>query len=77
MPNQAHNCTVWLIQYSYAVDYYFMIYAAHFFPLILPRKVQYNNDTRGGHYQIYTGQCVHLHSKITQDYPKSIFAKIH
>jgi len=22
MPNQAHNCTVWLIQYSYEVDYY-------------------------------------------------------
>ena len=20
MPNQAHNCTVWLIQYSYTVD---------------------------------------------------------
>ena len=37
MPNQAHNCT---IQYSYAVYYYFMIYAAHFFALIIPRKVQ-------------------------------------
>ena len=41
MPNQAHNCTAWLIQYSYAVDYYFMIYTAHFFALILRRKVQY------------------------------------
>ena len=41
MPNQAHNCTVWLIQYSYSVDYYFMIYTAHLFALILPRKVQY------------------------------------
>ena len=41
MPNQVHNCTVWLIQYSYAVDYYFMIYTAHFFAFILPRKVQY------------------------------------
>jgi len=41
MPNQEHNCTVWLIQYSYAVDYYFMIYTAHFFTFILPRKVQY------------------------------------
>ena len=41
MPNQAHNCTVWLIQYSYAVDYYFINYAAHFFALILPRKLQY------------------------------------
>ena len=41
MPNQAHNCTVWLIQYSYALDYYFMIYTAHFFALILQRKVQY------------------------------------
>jgi len=41
MPNQAHNCTVWLIQYSYAVDYYLMNYTAHFFALILPRKVQY------------------------------------
>ena len=41
IPNQAHNCTVWLIQYSYAVDYYFMIYTAHFFGLILPSKVQY------------------------------------
>ena len=41
MPNQALNYTVWLIQYSYAVDYYFTIYAAHFFTLILPRKVQY------------------------------------
>ena len=41
MPNQVHNCTVWLIQYSHAVDYYFMIYTAHFFALILPRKVQY------------------------------------
>jgi len=35
-------CTVWLIQYSYAVDYCFMIYTAHFFALILPRKVQYD-----------------------------------
>jgi len=41
MSNQAHNCTVWLIQYSYVVDYYFMIYIAHFFALILPYKVQY------------------------------------
>jgi len=41
MPNQAHNCTVWLIQYSYAVDYYCMNYTAHFFTLIFPRKVQY------------------------------------
>jgi len=41
MPNQEHNYTVWLIQYSYAVDYYFMIYKAHFFALILPHKVQY------------------------------------
>ena len=31
MPNQANNCTVWLIQCSYLVDYYFMIYTAHFF----------------------------------------------
>ena len=38
VPNQVHNCTVWL---SYAVDYYFMSYTAHFFALILPRKVQY------------------------------------
>ena len=42
MPNQAHNCTVWLIQYSYAVDYYCMNYTAHFFALILPCKVQYD-----------------------------------
>ena len=42
MPNQAYNCTVWLIQYSYAVDYYFMNYTTHFFALILPCKVQYN-----------------------------------
>jgi len=41
MPNQEHNCTGWLIQYSYAVDYYFMNYIVHFFALILPRKVQY------------------------------------
>ena len=41
MPIQAHKRTAWLIQYSYAVDYYFMIYTAHFFALILPRKVQY------------------------------------
>jgi len=41
MPNQAHNCTAWLIQYSYAVDYYFINYTAHFFALIRPRKVQY------------------------------------
>ena len=41
MPNQVHNCTVWLIQYSYAVDYY-MNYTAHFFTLILPHKVQCN-----------------------------------
>ena len=40
MPNQAHNCTAWLIQYSYVVDYYFMNYTAHFFALIFPRKVQ-------------------------------------
>jgi len=39
MPNQVHNCTVWLIQYSYAVDYYFMIYTAHFFVLILPHNI--------------------------------------
>jgi len=41
MPNQAHNCTVWLIQYSYAVDYYFMNYTAHFFALILPLQYIY------------------------------------
>ena len=41
MPNQVHNCAVWLIQYSYAVDYYFMSYTAHFFALVLPHKVQY------------------------------------
>jgi len=41
MPNQAHNCTVWLMQYSYAVDYYFMNYTMYFFSVILPRKVQY------------------------------------
>ena len=33
--------TVWLIQYSYAVDYYFMKYAPQFLALILPRNVQY------------------------------------
>jgi len=43
MPNQGYNCTVWLIQYSYAVDYYFMIYTAHFFALILPHNVQYTH----------------------------------
>ena len=45
MPNQARNCTVWIIQYSYAVDYYCMNCTAHFFTLILPRKVQYMCDT--------------------------------
>ena len=39
MPDQVHSCTVWLIQYSNAVDYYFMNNTAHFFALILPRKV--------------------------------------
>ena len=43
MPNQAHNCTVWFIQYSYTVDYYRMNYTAHFFTFIFPRKVQYSN----------------------------------
>jgi len=42
MLNQAHNCTAWLMQYNYAVDYYFMNYTAHFFALILPCKVQYD-----------------------------------
>ena len=45
MRNQEHNCTVWLIQYSYAVDYYCMNYTAHFFTLILPRTVQYKVHT--------------------------------
>ena len=42
LPNQAHNCIVWLIEYSYAVDFYFMNYMTHFFASILPHKVQYN-----------------------------------
>ena len=41
IPNQAHNCTLSLIKYSYAVDYYCMNYTAHFLALILPRKVRY------------------------------------
>jgi len=53
-PNWAHNCTVWLIQYSYTVDYYFMIYSAHFFALILPRKVQYSNM----HTCIHSFSCI-------------------
>jgi len=31
MPNQTHNCTVWIIQYSYVVDCYLMNYTVHFF----------------------------------------------
>jgi len=42
MPNQEHNCTAWLIKYSYAVDCYCVNYAAHFFALILPCKIQYH-----------------------------------
>ena len=34
MPNQMHNCTAWLTQYSYAADYYCMNYAARYFTLI-------------------------------------------
>ena len=41
MSNQVHYYTVWLIQYSYAVDYYVMNYTAHFFALIHPCKLQY------------------------------------
>ena len=37
MSNQAHNCTVWFIQHSYAVDYYCMNYESH---LILLHKAQ-------------------------------------
>ena len=57
MCNQVHNCTVWLIQYSYAIDYYFMIYTAHFFALILPRKVQYV-DIRYS----YVAVCINGHA---------------
>ena len=32
MPNQVHNCTAWLIQYSYEVDYYFMQHTFSFDP---------------------------------------------
>ena len=31
MPNQMHRCTVWLIQYSHAVDYHCIKYTAHYF----------------------------------------------
>ena len=46
MPNQEHNCTVWLIQYSYVVGYYCMNYTAHFFTLILPRTLP-NSTAKG------------------------------
>ena len=40
--NQAHICTVWLIQYSYTANYFYRNYIAYFFALILTHKVQYD-----------------------------------
>jgi len=75
MPKQEHNCTVWLIQCSNAGDYYFMIYTAHFFALILPRKVQYMPN-QAHNCTVWLIQCSYAVDYYSMNYTAHFFTLI-